>query len=470
MSTGRKCDGYPGLARTARSWDYLLGLRNCSKALTTGKADASEGRGLAFFSDVVATTLDGPFGQSSWCTTLLSASQTEPAVRDAMVAVSTLYEVFGMQEHGQAPDLFSNEVATRHYNSAIQHMVSNAPNPDVILLVCLLFICIEFIRNDPVVAITHVSHGASLLELSTLRSDLGSVFDHLSIFPHFFGQQPSVIETFHGEVEDLAGQFPTMFEARQKLDGLLRRAVCLVQRANQLRLSTEVDPQAFKLTILARQCTEKDLHTWGQRFSGILAGAGPGHKFQARLLEIQWLVATIWTNTCSEKDEMVYDAHKSGFERILRLATSAKNARDMSKTRNDAKFSFSMGFCPLLHFVVLKCRFLSLRLRALELMASLSLQREAMWDRTMTLAIATRIIEVEHGLDLSVGSSITFKALQDEDSLPRDEQRIRDNMLESETYVHHGQHGKTIRKQKIRLLVKDNAGGAKCINDWITLC
>lgn len=474
-STGRKCDGYNTVAPGSYSWDHLLQPQRSISPVIGASREASELRGLAFFSRIVVPTLEGPLRGSSWSRTVLQASHSEPAVRHAALAISALLENFGRPQ----TTLAANDIAIRHYNSAIKHLVaSDAPSLDIVLLVCILFVCTEFLRGDAAAAITHVVHGMSLLRSSGPSSDLASVFQHLSIFPHFFSQDtaniPPPTESTSNVLRELS-QTPS--EAHESLNLLLHRTIRLIRMADRHRLGAEVDAEVdlgfLKSVTSIQQCLEKDLHLWWYTFSGVLIDS----TFQTEhetyslslLLEAQWLVAKTWSGACLETNEISYDAQKPNFERIIHLAALAK-ARGAVSGTNGAKFSFFMGFSPLLYFVVLKCRFLSMRLNALSLMMSLSCLREGMWDRATMIATARRIIEIEHEIDLSEDETKSGQsASMDLSSVPRDEQRIRDNMLEDDVQVYQDDHGKQVTKRKIRFLVKGESGRIEATCDWITL-
>jgi hypothetical protein len=92
------------------------------------------------------------------------------------------------------------------------------------------------------------------------------------------------------------------------------------------------------------------------------------------------------------------------------------------------KFTFEMGFMPLFYFIVMKCRCLETRIRALSLMKVLGAARENLWEMITMFAAAKRIVEIEHGTRLTDNGQLLVEPAYP--GLPPDELRIRDSTTE----------------------------------------
>lgn len=118
-------------------------------------------------------------------------SNFELAIRHSVIAISSLYEQFqaeGEKSHSGV-QLRDNSLALQHYNAAIREL-KTTDNQPLVLLVCILFICIEFLQSNKEAAIQHCKHGIALLDnanYSWAREHLLPVFRRLSSFPFFFG-------------------------------------------------------------------------------------------------------------------------------------------------------------------------------------------------------------------------------------------------------------------------------------------
>jgi hypothetical protein len=335
----------------------------------------------------------------------------EPATRHAVLAISLLYEDFG---HDPSSPGAQSDVAIRHYNAAISHLVgpqtSCPADLNTVLLVCILFTCIEFLRGDAESAISHSQHGISLLNSGTqVKPELARVFRHLSIFPYFFGGQVSSFPVLNDTLDLVA--FSTPDQALESLDRLLARAVRLVRASDHHRLGIGQAAQPLETVVDEQRALQQDLDSWRAAFDRLQTPVDL--QLTHHVLETRWLVCKIWAATCLSPSETIYDEHVDDFTRIVDIARLVQTHAAWVHH----KFMFVMGFCPLLYFVVAKCRILKLRRAALSLLRELSCVREALWDADTLYAIGERIVEIEHRLD---------------PELVPDEARVRDSAMEME--------------------------------------
>ncbi|KAL7785464.1 hypothetical protein V8C43DRAFT_317746 [Trichoderma afarasin] len=528
-STGRVCAGYQAKPTGHYSWEELLRPRWQASDTNNNIKIMNALRGFYFFVEVVAPALDGPLRGSFWTHTVPRVYIQELAVREATLAVSLLYEYHrigwqqlwknGSYAAAQSPRSVSMSTshhlygaAIRRYNSAIKHLVaSKTMNVETVLVACVIFICIEFLTGQGDVAIRHVTHGLTLLNNLTLASSetelsvyLASFFCHLGIFPFFFSERipdiPDIPPPFDIGNIPVGSSFVSETEAQAALDLLLCRSVRLVRMAAGHKFNTKPKPDfLLDLGTLVAQTKklQDDLALWWYAFSAMLLRLNLSNEREMKvhihahdddndeeffaLLEVRWLVAQIWSSTCLTVNETEYDAHFGSFQRIIHLA---KRAKMKMKTRTGTTsslgepsrgiFSFNMGFGPLIHFVVLKCRYLHLRLEALALQPAIACLRESMWDCATMSAIGTRIVEMEHGIKLdvaaAVGSPSSFPSssstwtsasvaeipvpIGDRSSLnnlPSDGMRILDYSLEDVERIHIPGWGEEVVKRKITL-------------------
>lgn len=421
---------------------------------------------FVFFRQIVAPLLGGDLGGSFWTYTVLQVAHSEPAARHAVLAITSLYRRFGDQDRQPTsePCHDGSAFALQNYNAAIRGIALKSPeNLEVVLLVCTLFVCIEFLRGNVQAAISHAAHGISLLNSSQAKSETTPIFRHLSIFPRFFGASVSsfpVLADIERHADTCKGGLP---EAVESLDELLSRSVRLVRMTGHSRLSALPGDRPWQLLLRDQQNLEADLDEWWTSFNVLRA---TGHESPSPILEMRYLVAKIWTRACLNPDEMGYDSHIDDFRRVVQIATEVRHAINVV---GENKFTFSMGFCPLLYFVVLKCRHLKLRLAALSLMELLSCQREALWDYRIMSAVGVRIIEIEHDIRITPNDVRGWEALDESMQVPpKDSQRIRDNELEPD--MHMSADGDTsMAQRKILFLLPRTGGGVEVRYDQINL-
>lgn len=114
-----------------------------------------------------------------------------------------------------------------------------------------------------------------------------------------------------------------------------------------------------------------------------------------QVLQISWLVTTIGAMCCL-KDECAYDHYMNEFQTVLKLIRERPPMQSPNIMLRE-----QCG--PDIYFVVLKCRLLPLRLKALSLICG-EYTRDDMhlFESNVMYANCKRIIEAEHGIDLEV--------------------------------------------------------------------
>ncbi|EXL94888.1 hypothetical protein NOF04DRAFT_11050 [Fusarium oxysporum II5] len=409
----RTCTGYIAPPPGSFSWTSLLRTKPQTLPITNTK----EVRSLSFFHHVVAPVLSGPFDGSFWTYFVVQMAQSEPAARHAVLAISSLFESFEPSKESVA-----DEFAIMHYNKAISILTRDTkPCVDTVLLVCTLFICIEFLRGNQEAAVTHASHGVQLLNSAGHKSRLSNTFAQMSVFPLFFIDEAVEFPLLLGDVgADLKNPvFYTISEAQNALEHLCIRVIRLVRDGNPYRL--EVTDEPLQEWMFDEQAEAKqDLEAWEFAFERFRSRRGFAEREDTPTLAVitRHRLMKIWIVNCFRRGEMGYDGMKEDFITIVDCARKAAENLEAQHV-TPGKFMFDTGFNPMLHFTIFKCRYLALRVEALSLMRRLSSQQEALWNATLLYDMSRRIIEVEHDIDLSEDYD-----LHDE-RLPPDENRVR---------------------------------------------
>lgn len=422
---------------------------------------------------MVAPALESPLAGPFWARPVFQLAMQEPAARHAVLAISCLYEKFNpLSYSSSSPE--RHGPAIRYYNKALGQVATSTHfDADTVLLICVLFTCIEFLRGNVTAAIDHCRHGIHILK-STRRasSDITVIFRHLSIFPFFFGAIPSDFPLLPNP-EYSSQHIHTLSQAAETLDCLMSRSVRLLRAFDPYRLDmAEMAELPCSLTLMQSDLCQ-GLERWHRDFAYFARETESNNENRAflRSLEMRRLVCNIWARIASFRDETRCDAYRDQFERIVSLAREEAISRALSGTTKPSVFKFEMGLAPLLHFVVLKCRFLPLRLEALSFTRTLGCARESLWDAALMYAIGSRFIEWEHGIELS-SRLIEGKLehIQSEHALPSDTQRIREMYLEDETQVHVDYGDAKMTRRRISFFVRRDAEAkVEIVRDWIYL-
>ncbi|KAI1774985.1 hypothetical protein F4818DRAFT_57461 [Hypoxylon cercidicola] len=469
VNTGRTCEGYVIKPASGLLW---LRPRQLFQSIDT----ASEGRALQFFCEKTAQFLSGATDPYFWTHLVMQFSNFEPAVRHSVVAISSLYEQF--QAGAKAPFLHlgENSLALQHYNAAIRELKTTENQP-LVLLVCILFICIEFMLSNKATAIQHCKHGIALLEYanySWAREYLVPVFRRLSVFPFFFGKGPNDFPDLVplGLGDPMPASFRNFGDAQSVMDSILSRALQLIRWGDAYRFGSKRYESVPSRFLTDREEIRSMLDRWHALFLNLDVKAmlpttpvSDYYKLEMdaiqamsrAILLVRYEVCQIWLDIAFEPNETCYDWHLDGFRRVLGLcqffySKVPDGVRTPAVDRNP-KFIFEMGFMPMLHFVAMKCRDLGIRVEALRLMTVLGVARENLWEIDQMFAIGRRIIEIEHDITLDDLGRPTTSALRPD--LPADEKRIRFTIMEPNLFTHVNIHNEEVRGWTVEFLMRN---------------
>lgn len=154
-STGRKCDGYsyeldksPAPGSTG---DIVVRTSVKSDLVVNPFGTERERRSWDFFCIKSVSHLSGFYGSEFWGRLVLQAAHHDQGIRHALIALSSVHERYERQHEFPCfsfEDDGSVQFALKQYNLAIQRLISPSSKdqqtlPDVHLVSCIIFICIE---------------------------------------------------------------------------------------------------------------------------------------------------------------------------------------------------------------------------------------------------------------------------------------------------------------------------------------
>ncbi|RYP55125.1 hypothetical protein DL768_000244 [Monosporascus sp. mg162] len=445
-STGRKCDGY---AVPKSDWSLCRRPRHLSR----GVGGAAESRALQFFCEIAGPFLPGASDPYFWTQLVMQFSNFEPVVQHSVIAISALYEQC-QTETPPGTGIRDNTLALRHYNTAITELKATQ-NPSLVLLVCILFICIEFLQSNREAAIRHCKHGIAILENSVSTPDwakehLKPVFRRLSIFAYFFGSGDAEFPGLVPLDDPVPASFSNFSDARAMMDDIFSRAVRLTRYGEPYRLGhlRYADVPIGLLEEQEKLCYRLD--QWQILFANLdgrltsqnmptAQRSDLGGEFVKSLLRLDLSIcceiSRILSNMAFSGDEISYDAYLCNFRRVIeQFAHFGAITLDKARTaKRCPKFIFETGFTPMLFCVATKCRDLSIRLTALSLMKLLGVCRENLWEADTAYAVARRVIEIEHAVILNELGQPLGPPLYP--GLPPDKMRVRKAWTESEELI-----------------------------------
>ncbi|KAF3808453.1 hypothetical protein GCG54_00006311 [Colletotrichum gloeosporioides] len=334
-----------------------------------------------------------------------------------VIAISALYEDVTMTSakanngSSQIRFLRDNNLALAHYNIAIKHLLV-MENKGLVVLVCLLFICIETLQSNREAALQHSTHGTIILGTSDalsyrwVKQWVLPMFRRLNTLNFWFGEGPDLpdLEVFKYPTP---AQFTSYDEAGGMIDDVFNQAFQLLCQSYIYRggLMRGRDPppellgQQQKILRLLNdwhtlfEDLETRLMTTTKSYAATKTNKGASRTFSL----VRYHICRIWSNIAFASSEMVYDEHFDDYQTTVEEMLKTVENRAPGR---QSKFEFEMGFIAPILFLVMKCRYLSLRLKALQCLAVLPAPREALWERDGMYAVARRMVEVEHGVIL----------------------------------------------------------------------
>ena len=358
-------------------------------------------------SEKISTYFEGEF----WCYSL-HASQSEPSIHHALVAVSSFYEAHELSLIPTIPTSadrcqYLTTFALHQYTKAISLLSkstgSSLPTPQVVLISCLIFIWLELLQDNVDTALGHLRSGllilshqlqisgsgdfdGSLVRLfvrlhtqATLHGSATSDFDPTEIV--IISEEPSAgrlrITDIRGARSSLDEQLNKVFRFHRTIErpGFVER--CLRDHPYPDELSLETMCQAH---LDGLRAWETAFHDMEQSLNEALSQKD---KLCLAELELQYLITTNTLATLFATTPMVYDSYNTQFARMVHLSRRLVQSKLQKRL---LALPFDTGVLAPLFYVLLKCRDLRIRREAIELLHECP-EREGMWDRAAILEL-----------------------------------------------------------------------------------
>ncbi|KAF5575150.1 C6 zinc finger domain-containing protein [Fusarium pseudocircinatum] len=356
---------------------------------------------------MVGPVLSGPTDSYFWTHLVMQFSHFEPTMRHAVLSISSLYEEFARGSR-ITRQVCGSTYAVDQYNAAIKH-VKSASDEQMILVLCVLFICIEYLQGDFDAAMQHCRHGIMILNNSSrpewMCQYLVPIFRRLSITPLFFGggKPPTPLPQLIGFETPMPAIFNDTREAQIVIDDLMIRIMGCLHDGNDDRVT------------LASLLDE-----WDSKMNDLeqgLPASATADKYAICGMRFKHKMARIYIQQQSLHTEMWWDQHLDVFCDAVNLAEEAflLSTTPGHQRIPQSSFSFEMSWLPMLNFIVLKCRDLKIRHLALSWLAQLGTAKEGLFDVGTLYRVGRRLIELEHDISLDDTAEIVSTAVPPEE-------------------------------------------------------
>lgn len=459
LSTGRVCDGYGIWA----GWNRHTGSTNSNPGISGPKSLSSHNMPVPlngstreelvyfdFFCRCTALKLPGVFESAFWEHLIFQASSSEPAVLHAVIALASAHRSeettfrndarLGhhpyFKSKNDAPRNAHDRFALQQYNKAIcdlqSHLsVKSQASLNIALITCMMFICLELLRGEFKSANTHLQNGMNILSqvqgrgthdnTLTVRPDPQSVDDYLieayarlNIQSAVFGLGSRHLYILAQDLTcgldsqfQIPSTFPSIYEARKYLDGLLNRVLHLVEESRDLPLASH---QPISNLLIRQSNLQTSLTSWLTAYDAstpsLLLHLTPRIVFGLPILRIYHTMTSIMLRTAFSIQETAYDSLTSSFQSIITQCINIENVdlvdlgikyptSTFCKEMN-IRFTVDMGFIPPLYYTALKCRDPVIRRKAISFLR-IAPHREGMWDPIIVSKVGQKIMEMEEG-------------------------------------------------------------------------
>lgn len=340
---------------------------------------------------------------------VLKLSLSEPAVRHSVLALSSLHEYTNRTDNDGK--LSNWNFAFREYGKAMIAMRSWSPqcsdDPAAIpLLVCLLFVCIEFLAGHEAASQLHICQGRKILSelgdassgspaMDMIKRELVPIYTRLSLSSFTFGSRPSAIPWHLKVSASVPAEFSSLDESRHLLYQILDEALDFSTKGKSAVYALEPHPAEVEMFKITQQYLLSQLTRWNNAFTILTARDPALNQAALNLLMLYYHAALVWISVALQRFETAYDAHTAGFSSIIFLASSIIRARPPGES-TDA-FGFESEVIGPLYWTATKCRHPLLRREALRLLMrdEVRNRRENLWHGAGAAFIAARVIQME---------------------------------------------------------------------------
>ncbi|KAI1491151.1 hypothetical protein F5X96DRAFT_632660 [Biscogniauxia mediterranea] len=442
VSTGRVCDGYGIWGGGGNAYgDRSAARESCNKVILhnpqtiIGDTTPECYDYLQWFMHRTILKFPGACLSGFWETLVFQGCAAEPAVRHAVVALSSAHKRESLEEKRplmteSTPDL-QQRFTLQEYCQAIHHLrphfaARTRRSIHVALITCAVFSFLETFLERYNAGIAHLQSGLKLLTQNQLQPFatgdntlilqpprgfvddwLIEIFVRLHVTAALFGQIPphlfAGLQVFPSE--PLPCVFESVKHATQCLNRLLGEVLCFGEQCSLL--GHPQDTHSLNTAINEQRRLRSELNSWDKAHSATKTTTASGincrDAIQYQLLQAYSTMAKIMINTSvCPTYEYRFENHTDDFLRLLRQAI------DIWRTAYSVPVWYvasgeppkictaigDKGWIPLLYYVALKCRVHRLRVQAMRLLSTTP-GREGIWNGALVVRIVREVVRIE---------------------------------------------------------------------------
>ncbi|CAI7566659.1 unnamed protein product [Penicillium glandicola] len=357
-----------------------------------------ERRAFQYYFQHVSQHLAGGMNVDFWSGVVPQICRSEPAVWDAMIAISALYEnpkqcvdFHFLRDRRNKAHLLNHaqEDALAWYSRSISGVASQiqrgSADPYIALISCALFICVETIQGRMEQALELYRQGVTLIFELRAQIDRGrvsiskAVLLERSIAPLFLRLGTSSltisgtqfpIELFAFVETDMSGGFASVDSARTIMIALAAEVILFEREATLHLRAVGAESAISPEMVVKKEGLRARLAGWHRAYTSISQKSNSVPTvpiYPEPILLTYHAAALICVTGCLRQQETVFDAHFSDFVTIVEQSRLILDA-SASPNGEQPPFTFEMSVGAPLAMTVLRCRDSTLRGRALDLL------------------------------------------------------------------------------------------------------
>ncbi|KAE8148705.1 putative C6 finger domain protein [Aspergillus avenaceus] len=397
-STGRKCEyETPATSYTFASAPPTVSILD-NPLSSSPNTVWRERRAFAYYFQHAARCLTSGLDVDFWAGVIPQICRSEPAVWDAINAISALYEfpeqcldpVFLRRRKEDFHSFNQNQKEaltwySRSLSSIRTQIDRGNASPYVALITCVLYICIETIQGRVEEALQLYQQGVDLIFRLRAQADFNAIPDanttllENTIIPIFVRLGTVALSIsgvpasglFHGLQPSAENKFTSIHAARLAIVPVVAEGM-LFQRMAQMHLLEARDNLVQRGELIGKQTAlQVQLAQWRYTYDDFVRTFDREgthlDKGAAASLLVYHAATRVIVSTSLSQDECIFDSHLQDFQVIVHQATVALEV-SAGPDGTQPPFTFEMGVGLPLFLTVMKCRYLSLRRRAFDLL------------------------------------------------------------------------------------------------------
>lgn len=419
LRSGWKCDGYPGPNTAAPGSQSFLRISAYSIPFRI-PGSKKDRQVLHYFCVQGADDISGFMSSPFWSTMVLQISHQEPAVRQILIALSSLHLDY-ISSTASGPQV-ATTTTIRQYGKGLKmlrnRLEASSPESILIALVAsILFYCFESIMGNRTSALQQLRKGMSLIPVTKCTNQVGladteevlDLFARLDVQSILFddGHPPTLNlttpeERLCGFIERPEVPFATIKVAQKvlvKLQNWLSHFLIKnvpYKFTSIERIESEVRREKNKL--------DEQFLRWYQKLEGLMSDGPPtssGSNCETSVLLIQYHIWHMVLAANFPNDHKVFGACPN--LRAGEVVTMAEEVLQMTRNRNKAattaqnprrNFSSEIGFVAPLAILVIKCADASVVERGMRVLAH-SQRQEGLYDGVALTSIAQYLEQIK---------------------------------------------------------------------------